>query len=1091
MVVLACFIDTVETMNPVSSVLKRTALRGRRGFSLAEVAVAGTVFLIVASLVTLVVGRTMSARAATAARGAIESKLESSLDEVARSSFDDLLDNSFTVPLSCDGTTGQGTRSDSCFSFGGGQVRGYWTTDVGVDSAGASNVAADSVTVAVSVTLSDNSSVERRRIISAPNAGYNGQGVVRVRFTGPVHELDGPVYLVDRDDLTTRAAAEVSTSGVALLRVQPGGCSTTDPCRVALAATANFASSNDISLAAANVIGEGSNVVASPGQLTQLGVDLVATGAISIDVIAEGDSVGGGAAPTAAPTVAGSVCMYAVFSDGVAGREVPMCTDSAGVMELDSYRPDPFDPSVSLPIAQGTTIRLQTDRSSGTCGAPGQQGATPNGWATLQVCTSWTWGVPSLFDGPFGRVALSDAVLTATGNGPTTGTVIFTGAAARPAAGFSGQPLWSNPREAGACTSTNSCASLGTVIAEDTVCPSQQCLAVRRPRVVAPLQGVGQIPGVQRSGLTTVFTVEVQDDGGDPVTLSVSRLPTGGQLTYEAMVGGVAVTTPVTQGTTLITTPSGGGDLELTYSSVGGASLEWFTLNADNTLPNGRTEVDVALWQTSDAFTLSARSSAVAQGATSDVTFDVVGADGNPATGAVISFTASPGISASSTGVVNAQGEVVATVSAGTAAVGAYTLTATAANGRNATAGVSVTATAGALAAGVAAPAGQGATTTLLVSATDEAGAAMEGVMIALSATDASGDPARGIFGTPPTCATSAAGSCVITISVEAAVPAGTYSLVASSNGLSVTRSITVTQVLHSLDAESNVVVSQGDSATGRLVTLDGAGQPMAGVAVNVAGVAGLSVTPALVTSDAQGVADVTVAAASTLVVGNATVTATSGAVSGNMNVQVQGNAAALSAASSVTVLQGGSTVVEVTVVDANGTPVADAAVVPNVVANGLSAVPARSDSNGVARVSFYAVSEAEPSQTTGAFELTSASNTLIASSAVTVFVSAAPKSISVAGAIESGNTVLVTAFVTDGRGMPVGGATVSFSGVPSGLSITSGVTAQNGQVVLTASGGTTLPGVYNVTATATTGSSSRTVNVSLVVIDPAMVVGP
>jgi hypothetical protein len=1061
----------------------RAPTRQRRGFSIAEVAIAAMLFLVVATVVSLISAKALSVRAGMAARLKVESQLDSALDEVARGSFDTLLSNTFTPPQPCPGSTSRGTLGQSCLTLGGAELRATWTSSISRDSAGASNAAADGIELRISVAYDTNSVVTRSRLIPAPNAGYNGQGVVRVRFSGATASLTSPVYLLDRSSGAVRGSATMSSGGVALIRVTNGSCTSQQPCRLALSPAGSM-NTGTIQLAAANVVGAGSFVVAPAGTISQVGAELVKTGRFVFSVAAEGD-LSGGVTPRAKATTQNSVCLFVRFSDGVAQREVPVCNDAQGDMTLALYRPDPADPSLTLAVPEGAVGTISVDRSNSVCGAPGQLGATPSGWQELRVCTSWTWGIPGTFDNGSTRTALSTTTLLATQTGQNVGTVLFSGANARPAAGYVGQPLWSNPREAGACASFNSCVSLGATIPETSVCPGQQCLAIRKPKLTAPLQNEGQVAGVARTGTTTTFTLTASDPGGDPVSVSVPTLPRAGVLTHVVNVAGNDVRTVVTAGTVLETTTAGGGTVRFEYDETGAAPMEWFTVRLANTLPNGTIDVDVALWREAGVFAISGSEVRAQQGTSTTIPFTALAADGTPATNQTIYLSAPTGLSVPSSATVGAGGRVEASLTVGAAAAGTYSVTATTGTGRVFTIPVIVEAAAGALTSNTPANLSQGTTSAWTLTATDRAGAAMGGVLVSVDVLS-NGNPARGVYAVPKGCATGGAGTCVVDITAEATAAAGSYTLRATSGSFITERQVTVASTIATVGTLGATTLSQGSSVAARVLVTDGTGQPMPNVVVTATATATLTVASTTATTGNDGFANFTVSAAATAPSGTASLTVTAGARTGTIQLQVTGAPTALAVPASVTVIQGGTATLAVTVTDGAGNPAPNARIAGSVPGGVATIVSTRTSSAGTASVSVLATATAAAGTTTVTVQLLSETGSTIATRAVSLTVTAAPTNITLNGRGERGRTVTVPVSVSNGQGSAVSGANVVASGLPAGVTITTALTNTDGVASVSVTTGTTREGTYMIDMTATVGTTVRTIKVPFTVFSPA-----
>jgi sugar lactone lactonase YvrE len=371
-----------------------------------ELAIAGAIFLLVAGVLSLAVASDIGTRDEALVRGQLTADLVQAESVLANGSYDSLLANTFTPPNACSGT-GTGTTGQSCYTIAGDTYEANWAIGTGTD-------ASTALTLTGTSTLPSGAVITESRVVNAPSYDYSAtEGTVRVTISNSPSGWNGvgPIYLLEQNDPSDIVASGPVTNGVAILSGEPALCSLANPCVVGLAGGDEFATNGSVSELPSEVWGPGSGVTLTAGGLTDATLDLTGVGTADLDLVATNTNTG----QSEANAVAGSVCLYLNFNDGVAQQSVPVCNfASAGSLDVATYAPDPANPDTRMPLPIGVPMTFSTDSAGGGCpfvenptppGPVGSQGLTGSGWAGEAVCTSWTWGNPA----------------TATLNGVTTG----------------------------------------------------------------------------------------------------------------------------------------------------------------------------------------------------------------------------------------------------------------------------------------------------------------------------------------------------------------------------------------------------------------------------------------------------------------------------------------------------------------------------------------------------------------------------------------------------------------------------------------------------------------------------------------------
>jgi prepilin-type N-terminal cleavage/methylation domain-containing protein len=1015
--------------------ISTTARGRRRGFSLIEVAIALAVFSLLAGVVTVAIARaqlgSLNTRFEREARGAMTSLV----DQVATGSLTDLVDGSFLRPQAC-----PQDAFSSCVTIQDRVLEIRWTTQVTNRGAVMS-----SVLVQANTELPDERVISAARTIVIPAGFSSTDAQLRVRTSGITYT--GLLHLITAGG-SSIASAPVS-DGVALITAPERSCTTQKPCRVAMTPTGGWsvgatATSDAVTVDATTAIGPAGRVVLDSNTIVETSVVLRRGAVLDVKLYARNSD-----GRTAAAVDLGSVCLWATFNDGVANRSVPACnTELADRVSFVRYAPESSAPDKTLLIPTNTTVELRTDRASGGCPAlSGMRGWSTPGWVETAVCTSHTWGKPStLLQGSTSSPFEGSDVELDTAR--TTVRATWEGTGARPASGYTGEPLWGKPRNILSCATSKSCLPV-TTAPELADCPDEHCRSDRnfKPRLVSPATGTLQVNTVSRTGTQPVtFTLAFSDaDAVIGATSSVALVaaPSNGVLSIagSSLVGPGPVTSFIgkTGAVTAVYTPTGVG-----------SALDTFTLrlvDADGAWVTTTIGVaaGVAPWLI-DAEGVSAR-----QGSTANFPVTVYGTDGEVLSGVTLSVEAPTGligtqaspdvaVSTDASGREN-PGLVLDTIRAGR-----YSVVISATSGsvtRRVSAPLYVIGAPASLELSVAAV-GQEASSAATVSVRDRAGSALAGVLVDF-AVQSGGVTSLLVTPKPGACVTNTEGFCSVLVTAAANATAGAYTLSASTGTsgnavgltlISASRTFNVNSVAQRL-VITEATVTQGSSATLEVRLSDGAGTPVPGVQITATGPNGLTFNAA--TTDSKGVARLTMSASTSMTSGAKTVTVTAGTVDGQGVVRVVGRVVEI-VAPSVSVDQGAAVGIEFKLFDVNGAKIANRALTFNG-GDLVVSTQATSDANGVVRVVVTA-----PLTAGAGDRIVAVLEENLVVGGITVEVTTGVASATIYGQLTRGDTQTLRIQLRDANGNAVVGRSVTLVSSTSSMKFTgSAVTAVDG----------------------------------------------
>ncbi|RAY95720.1 hypothetical protein DP187_24305 [Enterobacter cloacae] len=600
--------------------------------------------------------------------------------------------------------------------------------------------------------------------------------------------------------------------------------------------------------------------------------------------------------------------------------------------------------------------------------------------------------------------------------------------------------------------------------------------------MTAAHNGTSQSADVQfvaDAGTARVAVLAVEDDGAvadDVDSNSVQAIVTDA---HDNPVSGAAVAFTATNGATVATIAATGADgrvtVTLTSTRAGTSTVTAATngtsQSADVQFVADATTAGIDLLVAIDSDTV------IANGiATGRLQALVTDANSNPVSGATVTFTATNGATvAPATGTTGADGRVTVTLTSTTA--GTSTVTAVT-NGTSLSTDLLFVADAGTARVSTmsvvtnSAAASGTATNSVRAQVTDASGNPVSGASVAFTATN-------GATVAPATGTTGADGRVTVTLT---STTAGISTVTAVTNGTSQTATVrfvadAATARVSGLTAVTNNAVANGTATNSvRASVTDARGNPVPGASVAFTATNGANIQ-ARGTTGVDG--SVTVTLTSTTA-GTSTVTATHNSTSLTLGVifVVDSRVSSLDVVANSAAANGTTTnSVRAVVTDPRGKPVAGASVALTAT-NGATVVPAigTTASDGT-------VTATLTSTTTGTSTVTATHNgtsqtvdTQFVADAATARVAAL--TVLDDGAVADGTAAnRVQALVTDARGNPLSGATVTFAATSYGNVPGTATTGVDGTVTVTVTNVNALP----VTVTALHNSTSMTANVVFV----------
>ncbi len=666
---------------------KAATMRPRRRirqFSTVELAVAMAILLVISVGVTFTLTRTMQQTNRAIAEQGADRALAIAMEHTVGQNYVTIADETFNKIDACDADgTPNASGSFSCVTVADVE----YVVDYDIAVSDAADDGGDPATFLIptntylDVKVSTNAgAVERTRRVAPPTAGFvDGFGVLRVSAVSATGDVptDINILLLDSSSTMIGSAKTFNEDGVAVFTVPNNTCTRTDTCQIGLQTgtdwwrTSTAPTGYDYEWGIAGARARDGIVVPDNGN-AETNISLFEAGEIKVNLYAKGDTN----PRRVLAQNAGSICMWATFLDDGTLTSAPVCNmSSASLLTLTEFTPTGSTNSYLYPA--GTTLTLTTDHPDDTCPAvPGMQGYTAEGWDTRAVCTSWTWGYPSLWsitgETPVSFDPDAGVVLTLEGAQSQSFDLVWTGSTARPAAGYPGEDQWKRPRTSEFCSLDATCQPIGAdVIPEATACDSGtgHCLSAANSTPVPTDPG----PQTIEAGTPHVIEIGGTDADNDPLTLVVTTLPASGKGTLYYNNVAVVAGTPI-----YISQPSGTVAQLVYETSYGLTGVPFFTFTvSDGNSHNGTSApLQVNLNLSAGIALITGNTTTVTQGTTGVVvTATVLDGYNQPYPGAVVTFTnADSGVfKSSSTAVTNASGVATITVDFLGASVGDHT----------------------------------------------------------------------------------------------------------------------------------------------------------------------------------------------------------------------------------------------------------------------------------------------------------------------------------------------------------------------------------------------------------------------------------
>lgn len=862
-----------------------------------ELGIAVLIFSLIAGVVTIAVAGATVSGAKDRLENAVSGRLRTLVATTVSGAYDDLVSGAYSRPEPC-----AQAAHRSCIDVMGRSFTVNWSVSADADDLAASSEDPLGLRVTASTTMPDGTTVSAARYRAPENIGAEGTAVLRIRSTGETH--NGLLYLIQADGSIAGAGQLTNNRGA--IRTMATNCTREDPCRLALTPAGGNIDTG-VGINPGSLENGAGAIVLTENATSETSVRLDPERALTVSLLAENPDGRRRWAPTL-----NTVCLTI---------ETPAAEDVARSTACNTEVPDRVTWRSITGLHGETTIpndaplTILTDPSTGTCPGAGQRG-WDGSWVTAAVCTTWTWGafdeirpgITGLGSPVTQPIMLGDAGETHYSAvwAPATTTTLSI-----PAGGWTGDPLWENPRDVPACATSATCTP--SVTSPETACPGEHCnhTGGNAPVLTAPHQGSHRVAAVATPvGANTTVTLSFADqDGGSGITVTVLAVPSGLELEGE----------PVTVGTTLLDIGSATGAVELTHTPAGMETGQLIVRIGDG--ENERTEtIYLAPDPTASVVLLRTGAVHLAQNSTTASRMLVIDASGEGAASFAPTITLPDSVVAG-TPVNGGTGWFTVAFTATNATRGATTYD-TSHDDETVTAPIVVAAAAAAV---TISPLGlnvdQGGTATATLHVTDAVGDDHVGATAWVSLRDDNGAWPIGARAGTRGCITGAAGTCSITIRAEDASLTGDFDIVARSGTAEGTTTLTIDSSIRTVTG-TDTVVEQGSSGTATITVSNGRHEPAATTLLTLASSStGVSV-PASVTTDGLGTASITVSTTDAAIPGTATITVTAGGKTLPVNVKITGRVSTVTGPGSATRLaQSGSVSVTVTARNPQGDP--------------------------------------------------------------------------------------------------------------------------------------------------------------------------
>ena len=874
-----------------------------------------------ATIVTLAIVRGQMTANTQKADRAVVATLDRLVEQASTISFAELADGTFSRPSSegCD------DPSTSCPTLFKRSLEVTWAVSSGGE-ADDSDETIDWVELRAETVWAGTTFTSIKKV-TAPTPNWRKDwGVLRVSLEGS--DYVGDIYLVDATTGKPAAGAAQVINGAAWLSAPLESCGTsTNGCVLALGPFGAL-SAEGVGLDAVSAMTE---LQLRQNEVTETSVLLRTSSEVSLSLLASN-----GSGETIANPHVGSVCIWARFHDGLATRTVPFCNDTqSDQIVIDTYRPDTSRAWLRLAVPSQVPVKLYIDDPEGGCGLPtGTFRWDGNSWVSGGTCTAWTWGSPSTLTStdPDGTSEEFEGSVIDVRQTPTRYDITWTTAGGLPAAGGAAfQAMWANPRDAD-LISSGSCSPSA---------PHCKSGALVAPVLTSPRTSGFRVPSVSVTpGGATTFTLSANDydweAANGQTVITAGTLPTGTIVRLdEVLVDGqmTIVETALTSGDVIVADSGPIVSAQLRYYAPSGTTQRRATFVLAN--GSGTRTVSVVLAPELAPHSLRAEPSRLSQGTQGSIKVLVIGTNGAPLSGVVVTPANLPSGITASPSTTGADGWASVPVSVTNTPAGQVTFQLQTSGG-DGNVRLTISPRAGdiTLSSQLADPVifDQGTTTQIQFTVSDRAGQPRTGTAVAVWATRPGGSRTTDVYATSRGCETDNVGSCTVSVAATNRAPSGAYVLNVSVEGISEQLNLQVEPKPYRATAQQ-LTLPQGTSADMAVTIVDGAGAVVAGVAVTAtSSTSGLTFSNG--TTNANGQVNLSVSVASTTAFGVHPVQLSGGGATGSATIRVSQTVSRLSV-TEVVVSQGETTKAEVVAFDSNNQPV-PGAVLSAVSADGI-----------------------------------------------------------------------------------------------------------------------------------------------------------
>lgn len=874
--------------------------KSSKGYSIVEVAVALAVFSLIAGMVTVAIARAQFSAATIRFEREAREVVSSLVLQASTNNYRDIVEGTFKRPSPC-----LNSFTNSCINIQGREIVVQWFTDIGEEEVPVGQLPSKATLRAVA-ELPQGSFVNSGKTVLLPKGLDQRESVLNVTLTGASY--GGEIYLISASGKQLSVGTPISN--VVTLRTTADSCTLSKPCYLALTGSGDTYTGDPLGLGTLTLSSENSRyIILKGGVESSVTVTLAQISYLELDLIA--NNPGG---YEGSPAELGSVCLWVSFNDGETDRDEGYCnTEVPGKIFIKNYKGNNNE---YKGFSAGQTVTLRVDSVNGTCPTlKGGKAYTGKGWVTGGVCTSYTWGVPLLLEGPGGSTSFNGSNIALVA-GKNQYSVIWEGSGARPATGYLNEDTWDWPRASGTCYLNDSCKPSYTT-PETTQCPNKHCYFIgKNPPVLYSPQTVPGVYSVQvNSGSTSNFTLDWIDSDNKPnkiVQGTLIKNANEGVLTNAGKV--------FQEGDVVFSQYGATGSYSMSYSPTTFSGLDYFTIRLQDET-GAYADYKVALYNGNRPWLVNYTPSIISQGATALLDIEIIGTDGVPVQGVDLILTKKPKKSEYSEIKTNASGNALLPFYVNDTKTGKHTLTLQGSkNGFTTTQDVEIYVQPSVASVSVTSvTVGQGSTGSVKVKALDYNNNTMENALVAVNLT--TGPGGEGVVIRPSACLTNESGNCNVSVYASSSATAGVYEIQAVSNGKTSTGKVTVSgNGVIILADEVNVALGGETTMKISLRTSGGGAIPGANiVAVGPPGVGFTSIPP----TNATGQTEITVVASNNATPGESVIDLSYEGSTSSIQLNIISQASYVNInPSEVFLPQGAEKLVEVTAYDIKGKPV-------------------------------------------------------------------------------------------------------------------------------------------------------------------------